>query len=282
MLSRLVTFAGSAVNIEYEGALAARLIDFLYSDIPGDGQAAPHVTFRLLSDDVPGQFRFYRNDEVRYEGDSAATVAELLLGDTCFNLADRSQGGLLFHAAALAWQGRGILLPGTMGAGKTTLTAWLLSRGLDYLTDELVFIPQGALTVQALARPLNLKRPARPVLKEQLNFDIESHAARILSAAYTELSPPTLFNPTNTFSEPPLGLVIFPRYQAGREFELRPLSKAQAGLELMQCLINARNLPDHGFAEIIRLIRIAPAYTLRYANFAQIEPHLDALITSSK
>jgi len=59
----------------------------------------------------------------------------------------------LFHAAALAWQGRGLLLPGKISAGKTTLTAWLLSRGLDYLTDELVFIPQGTVAVRGLARP---------------------------------------------------------------------------------------------------------------------------------
>ena len=58
------------------------------------------------------------------------------------------------------------------------------------------------------------------------------------------------------------------------EFELRRLSRAQAGLELMQCLINARNLPDHGFPEVTRLARAMPAYKMTYANFAQIEPHI--------
>ena len=28
----------------------------------------------------------------------------------------------------------------------------------------------------------------------------------------------------------------------------------------MQCLVNARNLPDHGFAEVVRLAREVPAH----------------------
>ena len=50
---------------------------------------------------------------------------------------------MLFHAAALTWQSRGILLPAFTGAGKSTLTAWLLGQGFSYLTDELAFVPAG-------------------------------------------------------------------------------------------------------------------------------------------
>ncbi|MFN8459219.1 MAG: hypothetical protein U0401_31980 [Anaerolineae bacterium] len=102
-----------------------------------------------------------RGETLLYRGDYPAVAAELLLGDSCHHLADRSQGGLLLHAASLTWQDRGLLLPGTSGAGKTALTAWLLSQGFGYLTDELVFVPWGQNSVRALTRPLNLKRPAR-------------------------------------------------------------------------------------------------------------------------
>ena len=130
--------------------------------------------------------------------------------------------------------------------------------------------------MQPFPRPLNLKRPARPVFVDQLDF--ENPDCQILSTDTTDLIPPTLFSPNTTLSEPPLRLIIFPHYQAGSNFELQQLSKAQAGLELMQCLINARNLPDHGFSEITRLTRTVPAYKMTYASFSQVGPHIFLLL----
>jgi hypothetical protein len=83
-------------------------------------------------------------------------------------------------------------------------------------------------------------------------------------------------------SEPPLGLIVFPRYLPGSDLALRPLSKAQAGLALMECLVNARNLPGHGFSEIARLARRAPAYKLNYADFDQIGERIEMLLQSSQ
>jgi hypothetical protein len=73
-------------------------------------------------------------------------------------------------------------------------------------------------------------------------------------------------------------LIIFPCYQPAAQFDLQPLTKAQAGLELMKCLINARNLPGHGFAEISRLVKIAPAYKMSYANFEQVDNTIERLL----
>jgi len=277
MPKRLLTFAGSAVVVVYEGTRPEKIVEFLYGDVSSDGDIAPHLTFRL-TEDAAGQLRLAQGEDLLYAGDSMAVAADILLGRSCYHLADRSEGGLLFHAGGLCRQEKGLLLPGTMGAGKTTLVAWLLNQGFDYLTDELVFVPQGTGTIQPFPRPLNLKRPTRPVFADQLDF--ENLDNQILSTATTDLLPPALFNPNTTLSEPPLTLIVFPHYQANGEFELRQLSKAQVGLELMQCLINARNLPDHGFPEITRLARWVPAYKMIYASFSQVEPHIAALLVA--
>jgi hypothetical protein len=79
-------------------------------------------------------------------------------------------------------------------------------------------------------------------------------------------------------SEPDLGLILFPRYLPESAFDLQRLSKAQAGLELMQCLVNARNLPDRGFSEITRLARKAPAYRMCYAGFDQVGEVVEAIL----
>jgi hypothetical protein len=276
MPTRQITFAGSTVAIEYEGSGPARIVEFLYGAIPYEDHQPAHVTFRLLVTNGSKQLRLYRNDELIHEGEVEANVADILLGNTCYNLADRSQNGLLFHGAGLAWRGQGVLLPGGIGAGKSTLTAWLLGRGFDYLTDELVFVPDGSSSMQTFPRPLNLKRPSRTVLSGQIDF--MKQAAQILSSTTTDLVPAPLFNPNSKYSEPSLKLVIFPKYQAEQEFLLQPLSKAQAGLELMQCLVNARNLSDHGFLETTRVARVVPAYKLSYDSFDQIGDSIESLL----
>ena len=189
----------------------------------------------------------------------------------------------MFHAAGLAWHNKGLMLPGKIGAGKSTLSAWLSTQGFDYLTDELVFIAAGSDVMQPFPRPLNLKRPARPVLQGWLDFSDRDQldpagGAHILTSPQIDLAPPTLLYPANTISQPALKAIIFPHYRPAAEFEMQPLSKAQAGLELMQCLVNARNLPEHGFPEIARLARRLPAYHLRYSSFAQIGAQIEKLM----
>jgi hypothetical protein len=274
---RIISFGGSAVAVEYAGPRTAALVDFLYRHVPPGSDVEPCVTYRVECD-VPGKITLYRNGAPVYEGDSEATAADLLLGLTCFHLTDHSHGGLLFHAAALAWQGRGLMLPGQIGAGKTTLAAWLVTKGCDYLTDELVFMPDGAQTMQAFSRPLNLKKGSWRVLQPHL--DLTGHPAQLLKTCCVALVPPTLLRPANLLSEPPVNLILFPRYALSEDFALRPLSKAQAGLALMQCLVNARNLPERGFPGVARLARAAPAFALHYSSLDQLEGHIEALLPS--
>ena len=275
--TRIISFAGSSLALEYAGETPARIIDTLYCHLPTEPIHSPRLTYRLMAGEATPTLRLYRQETLLYQGDAAGTAAELLLGDSCYHLATRSREGLLFHAAGLSWQGQGLILPGLSGAGKTTLTAWLLTKGFDYLTDELVFIPWQTQNIQPLTRPLNLKRPARAALKDQIDF--VRHAAHILSSDYADLVPVNLFKPLPAPTEPELRLIIFPYYQSDSPFDLRPLTSAQAGLGLMKNLINARNLPGHGFSEVARLTTQGVlAYQMTYANFAQIERHLDHFI----
>ena len=46
----------------------------------------------------------------------------------------------LFHAGALALNGKGIIIPGARGAGKSTITAALALGGFKYLSDEVAMV----------------------------------------------------------------------------------------------------------------------------------------------
>jgi hypothetical protein len=279
--TRRITFAGNTLGVAAYSEEAAKIIDFLYQDISDHPIADPHLTYHLHIDQTSSpSIQLYINEALLYEGTSLGAAAELLLGDSCYHLAAHSQDGLLFHAAALAWQGQGLILPGATSAGKTTLTAWLMTQGFDYLTDEMVYLPWQANHIQPLTRPLNLKSAARSIL--ETFFDRAAHLPQLISSTHADLIPPTVLRPTNRLSEPPPALIIFPRYRPQTDFALQPLSKAQAGLELMQTLVNAKNLPDHGFSEITRLVKDVPAYKMRYANFAQIGEQIKRLLSEKQ
>ena len=74
-------------------------------------------------------------------------------------LALRWRGIFHLHAGALAApDGRGILVAGGAGAGKSTLTLALLEAGCSYLGDDAVFLSTrgGDLAVLALPRPFHV------------------------------------------------------------------------------------------------------------------------------
>ncbi|HDQ73774.1 MAG TPA: hypothetical protein ENN19_17010 [Chloroflexi bacterium] len=286
MRRKLVSFAGSKLSIEYSGPRAAALVDYLYGRVPpgpGDGvvdKGASPLVYRLADDGR--RLTLCRGETLLFDGllatQSEANLADALLGDSCHHLAKESRGGLLFHAAALVdrARGRGLLFPGAIGAGKTTLAAWLALQGLTYLTDELVFVPEGADEMHAFPRPLNLKSSAEPALSPY--FDFEAHEAAILRGPGASLIPPASLGSHDVVSRSGVGLLIFPRYVPNSDLVWQALSKAQAGLALMECLVNARNLPGHGFAEIARLARATPAYRLCYGGFDQLEDRLEMLL----
>jgi hypothetical protein len=49
-------------------------------------------------------------------------------------------GGLPLHASAIEWQGKGIIVAGKAGAGKSTLAAELLSQGARLISDDLTML----------------------------------------------------------------------------------------------------------------------------------------------
>lgn len=275
---RVVSFAQSAVTIESEGARADRIVDFLFRDTSSDDRIMPHVELRVAEPIRPEKLAVFQDYASMYESESDAELAEFLLGDVTVHLADKSHGGMVFHAGALVWNGFGVLVPGSIGAGKTTMTTWLVSRGLDYLTDEMVWVPEGTNAIHGLTRPLNIKKPSRVVLQDV--FDFEKHAAEILSSDRIDLIPPTALKPDNVLSTPRIGLIVFPKYQPHGELEIQQLSKAQTGFALLETLVNARNLTEHGFHEAARLAQLAPAYRIRYSHFEQIREPLENLLAS--
>ncbi len=273
MRRRCVTFAGVTFAVEYEGEAAARIFDFLYRRLPSGEGGAPSLTYRLLQQG--SALHLYQEEGLIYRGGDLPLCANLLLGKSCRHLASASREGLVFHAAVLVWQGLGVLVPGTIGAGKSTLAAWLVERGLTYLTDELAFVPLGSDRVQGFTRPFNLKPPALDLLRRE--FPGNGLCQRWSGPGFDMLSPECL-GLVAAGAMPPLRLLLFPHYASQSVPTLRRLTGGQAALALMSTLVNARNLPDHGLGEVARLAGMSTACALHYSAFDQVEGEIEELL----
>jgi hypothetical protein len=139
------------------------------------------------------------------------------------------------HAAAAAWDRRGIIFPGPPDAGKTTLVAGLTRVGFAYLSDEAALIdPQTGLLhpfPRALAMDGN-SLDAIPGLRGKLPPDHDQFMRLRYHVAPDDLRPGAVGRPCR------VQYVIAPRYEAGAETALEPMSRAEALMTLAENSFN--------------------------------------------
>jgi hypothetical protein len=273
--TRFVAFGGVRIRLDLRGRRAREIGEFLYRDMDDCEEDALQATFQVEDDPASDSVTVRRDEIVCHRGNSLANVARALQEATSYALAAGSVSGLLFHAAAVSRNERVLLFPGKSGAGKTTVTARLVAQGFRYLTDELVFVPDGARSVRALPRPLNVKSSGRAAAAR----DIDSGAGwrTLVSPVAMLLQPPA--SQTGSSSDiAALSAVVFPRFRRAEAARLTPLSPAECGLRLMACLINARNLPAHGFPDVSEIARRTPSYDLVYSDVDQVRPQMAELV----
>ena len=198
-------------------------------------------------------------------------VLVLLMEEVTKALITRLDAGVALHAAAVGYKGVGILMPGATGSGKSSLAAWLLAGGLDYLTDEIAIL-SGAGTIVGFPRALVIKPGAAESVRALPGFD-ESKSIRC--GSHLLKLPPEARIETEARD---VGLIVVPSYQPGTEARIESLSPGEAALRLVACNLNARNLKDGGFESIAALTRRVPAFLLRFGAFSQLEGTLDRMI----
>ncbi|HSG16020.1 MAG TPA: hypothetical protein VLE70_06820 [Anaerolineae bacterium] len=267
MNRRLISFGNSTISIVCGDGRPAELVDFLFQNIPPAESGKPWTQLRLKRPPGVEGLNLWQDDTLLSQNEPAADMAHTLMSQACYTLAYESRDGLLLHAAAVQLAGIGLVLPGKTGAGKSTLSAWLLSQGGRYLTDEMVFVPTNGDAFSGFARPLTIKPTARHLMPALLSGPVDD--SDILRGEPVDMVQPESFGAKLHVGDSPLDLIVFPTYRPDHDLELNRLTKAAAAYELMRCLANARNLADHGLPEALRLANAVPAYALSYSDLEQ-------------
>jgi hypothetical protein len=80
-----------------------------------------------------------------------------LIEFAAYTLAARTQGLAALHAACVGKGGRGVLLMGATGSGKSTVALHCLLRGLDFLSEDAVFVQPATMLATGAANFLHVR-----------------------------------------------------------------------------------------------------------------------------
>lgn len=251
-----------SIELSHNSEEARELIHYLLGDFPPPDGPVLSRQFGVVVVGNPAKMSLWLADKQYYYGDSKQLLAHFLINEIFYDCIVNNKNHQAVHAAAVAAGGKGILLAGKSGSGKSSLAAWLTVHGLTYLTDELVmFSKEGRMF--PMTRPLCLKSPSYEALKTRIHID----ETAILRGRDGVMIPHRILNAQWTASNPALDCIVFPTFVAGQPATLTKISSAVSCLKLMECYVNARNIPGHGFREIAAITRNAEAYELHFGSF---------------
>jgi hypothetical protein len=254
-------------------------------DYPAGLQQSIELLFGRQTDGSPGRpgrvISIHQASPDRYsvsvgqrlvgEGYGIPELLDVLLEEVVHSLIFELETAVALHGASVAWQGKSVLIPGPTGAGKTSLTGWLAARDFEFLSDELVILPGNSRTTLSFPRPL-LAKPG----SEELIALLAGRARVVATGANTLIGFDRPSPGGNQQRQ--AGLILFPNFVAGSELEFTSVSPALAGMKLMQCNLNARNLADHGLRSLTALARNVPALTLTYGGYRQLDGVADRFV----
>ncbi len=259
----------------------------LYADFPflGDDWADYHGSLRP----VWGPRR-YLKPQIQFLFDGAAPFfpfprdsgLPLLEWGLNWCIYNHAHHYLLLHAAVVERDGKAILLPGTTGAGKTTLCAALIGAGWRLFSDEIAALDLATGLVWPVVRPLCLKEKAIELVQERVPhavFGPVFHGTR--KGRLSHLRPPA--EAVHRMTEPAEpAFLIFPAYRAGADARLDAMPGGRAFLAAATSAFNYHVLGAEGFEALARLIDACAAYAFSYSSLDDALAIFDQLIPRSK
>jgi HprK-related kinase A len=188
---------------------------------------------------------------------------------------------LQLHASSMEVDGAGVIFPGHSGCGKSTLTAGLLTRGWRYLCDEFALIHADTLALHPYPRAICIKKPSYPVV-ESLGLKIRGRRYYVKSfKGHVGFVSPVETGLDALGRSCPIRYVIFPRYVAGAEPLLVPLTRAEAAFALHEVCFNLFTCRVLGLDVLTAMIRGAVCYRLTCREINATCDLLQSLVESS-
>jgi hypothetical protein len=208
----------------------------------------------------PTPYTIYRDTERIFRNDAQAAVLKHIMWDIQSQVQQRARDFLLLHAGSVASNGGALLLPAPMDAGKSTLTAALLTRGFRYLSDELGAVDPVTTRAYPFPRKIALETSAMdlfPGLKERLQDRTGGPWDDPLDRF---VRPEDLGSAVSGPS--PIRWLVFPEGNPTGSARLRAISKAEAAQRMARYSFNLHRYEDRGVVLLGRVAADAEAHVL--------------------
>jgi len=235
----------------------------------------PVAVYRLHSDPVEPGLTVFGGIDCLYRGDPAGGVHAVM--DAMMQVWTRScREGLMLHAALMSKRGRGLMLGGVSGAGKSSLAAWFIRQGWTYHGDDQMYADARDRHWEGFVRPLCFKGDWASVFPA-----LVTRPEAVVKAWGQTLVPPNVFGQEDLpeVSVRP-GILLFPTFRKGSDFSLKRLPAGQATIRLARAILNGGNLIHRGVAQAAEIARACPGYEMTYGHFDQLAPLLQLLDVS--
>jgi hypothetical protein len=181
------------------------------------------------------------------------------------------------HAGGVERDGLGLVCPGQMEAGKTTLVAGLVRAGMGYLSDEAVAIDGETLLIRPYPKPLSLDPGSWALFPE-----LEPHA-QLSSDDYKRDQwqvPSSAIRAGAVGRSCPVGVVVFPRHAPGAATVLEPLRRAETLVELAEHTFDFKGQSRVALDLLAEVVRPADCYRLTMGDLDEAVGLLWSLVGS--
>jgi hypothetical protein len=190
-----------------------------------------------------------------------------LIEFTVFMLASRVQKLVSLHAACVGRDGRGILLLGDSGAGKSTAALHTLLRGWDFLSEDSVLVEPESMVATGVANFLHVGRDALRFLSRSSTAALIRRSQTIRRRSGVTKYELDLRRPAFHLSKHPLQIaaLIFLTPDAA---DGRPLMRTLARADALRRLEAGQPYAAHqaGWKAFARRALALPAFELRRGN----------------
>jgi hypothetical protein len=177
-----------------------------------------------------------------------------------------------FHAGMVAGKDDSLMLCAPREAGKSTLAAYLVAQGFDFVADEPALLDLASGTVAPLRLPISLKEGSWTVLQERwpqlasAPVHVRSDGARI-----------RFLHAKNPHSRPrQVTQIVFPSYRPHAAPELELLSLLRT-LQLLHKggMLLAKGFSRERFESFLEWLVRIPGYRMQYASLEEAQLMLE-------
>ena len=173
---------------------------------------------------------------------------------------------LIVHSAVVERNGVSIIFPAPPGSGKSTLCAGLVSQGWRLLSDEMALVDRKDHMLVPVPRPVSLKNQSIDVIRDYApDMYLGGSTEGTTKGTIAHMAVPESSISRQHEKVKP-GMIVFPKYTAGTEPNLQPMSKPLAGIRLIENCFNYHVLGEEGFNMITKLVDASDCYEFTYSK----------------